>query len=347
MRRRLWLLQLLAAGAVLAGCTSARTAAPMPAASAPGVTATSIQLASVLAESVPWDLGTQSFAGGVRAALAWANDHGGAAGRRIDYLVEAVAPTAEGAAAGTRYVLDTIGAFELVGSMAGPFTATVATTAARSGATSAFDARSGVWLPSLGAQLAELAARGELARHTVVWDPTSQSLPTGVTNATGATISALVATVRHVGAHELVLGDDLPEDAAALEALRHANEVPSTVVLAGSLTAPRREGAWLAAAAGLHGVRVMVVDGVPSLSELPHSWQGLVARLEASVGASNATLDGVLVGLDAIAALRALGPAPTRVAFARAVRTAVAGPPGRGIVVPVGLGAPVRLVHVA
>lgn len=332
MRRR-HLVVPCALGLVAAACTSTQVSTPLPAASAPGVTASSVAVATVTATQSPWNIGVASYLRGLASALAWANDHGGVAGRRIDLITEAVPATQNAAAIETRDALTTVDAFTIVGTSLGPATSTVAAVAPRLGASSSFPIAPAGWLPPLAVQLQVLEHDGSLGAHPLLWLPagtTMTALPAGVRDAIGESSASLVSAVRADPSATLVVGDDLVADATVLHALVQAGVTPKAVVVAGALLAPARDGAWLAANAGMDPRRLSVVSDVPAT--LPASWAPLVASLSVRAGATRAATLGVLVGLNTVGAIHALGATPTRVGLGRVLDAAIPGRPGVGTV---------------
>lgn len=332
MRRR-HLVVPCALGLVAAACTSTQVSTPLPAASAPGVTASSVAVATVTATQSPWSIGAASYRSGIDEALTWANEHGGVAGRRIDLIAETVPATSSAAAIETRDALTTVDAFTVVGASLGPATSTVATVASRIGASSSFPIVSGGWLPPLAAQLQVLMHDGSLGARPLLWLPpgtTMTVLPAGVRDAIGESSTSLASAVRANPSATLVVGDDLVADATVLHDLVQAGVTPKAVVVVGAMLAPARDGAWLAVSAGIDPRRLSVVSDVPTT--LPPSWAPLVATLSARAGGTRAATLGVVVGLNMVGAIHALGATPTRVGLARVLDAAIAGRPGVGTV---------------
>ncbi len=330
---------------VLSGCLTTSTAAPLPAASAPGVTATTIQLATVVPSSPPEDIGVTDYLAGMRDALSWANRRGGVAGRRLELAVESVAPTAQAAQAAARYELVTLGAFAIVGPDLGSASPALVSATARLGAPAVLPIEQGGWLPSAGGELEGLRAAGLLAGRAVVWGVASPGAASATAPRTSsATLADLVVRTRP---STLVLGDDLSADAAVLRSLAARGTVPRATDVVGVVLAPRRAAAWLAAATGVLRTQLQVVRVAPEPEALASSWRALDAKLVAEAGGTAAAALGVLVGLDVVGALEALGSAPTRAAFVRATATARPGPPGVGTIFPATAAAPPLLVGAA
>jgi hypothetical protein len=335
MRRSVPLAAVSALTVLASACGTGSSAAPLPAASAPGVTATTVQFATVDASTSPWSIGSASLDAGIQAAFDWVNGRGGVNGRRLEFMSEAIPATPTAAAVAAQNLLDTEDAFELLGVDLGPATTAATTTAQGLGASNAFALEVGSWFLPTATELAGLAEAGALAPHAIFWAPgPTPGVPAAVRDLAGASPQQVAKAIAATPSAQLILGDDLVADAELLASLRSLGDVPRAVLVIGGLVAPHRQAAWLASVARLPAGSVEGVVELPPLASLPSSWRAVVPRLAARAGGSTAAEAGVLIGLDAAGVLHGLGPAPTRAAFAHALGQTSTAPPGEGVVLP-------------